>query len=80
MWSELVSPENVDSRIWPSTAAIAERFWSPQDVKDVGSMYRRLDVVSRELDWVGVNARLQLPVDAHSSGRGALPGGARDAG
>jgi len=62
MWSELVSPENVDSRIWPSTAAIAERFWSPQVVKDVGSMYRRLDVVSRELDWVGVTHHSSYPL------------------
>jgi hexosaminidase len=54
MWSELVTPENIDSRIWPSAAAIAERFWSPQDVKAVDSMYRRLEVVSHELDWVGV--------------------------
>ena len=25
MWSEYVTPESVDSRIWPRTAAIAER-------------------------------------------------------
>ncbi len=25
MWSELVTPETVDSRIWPRSAAIAER-------------------------------------------------------
>ena len=54
MWSEYVSPENIDSRIWPRTAAIAERLWSPQDVTDVNSMYQRLDYVSRWLDWLGL--------------------------
>jgi hexosaminidase len=54
MWSEYVSPENIDSRIWPRTAAIAERLWSPQDVTDVNSMYQRLAEVSRWLDWLGL--------------------------
>ena len=54
MWAELVTPETVDSRIWPRTAAIAERFWSPASVNDVESMYRRLAVISRYLDWTGV--------------------------
>jgi hexosaminidase len=62
MWSEIVTPEDIDSRIWPSAAAVAERFWSPQDVQDVGSMYRRLDVVSRELDWVGVTHHSSYPL------------------
>lgn len=57
MWGEFVSPENVDSRIWPRAAAVAERLWSPQDVNDVASMYRRLDEVSGELDRLGLTHR-----------------------
>lgn len=53
MWGEWVSPETIDSRIWPRTAAIAERLWSPQGVNDVADMYRRLGLVSARLDEAG---------------------------
>jgi len=53
MWSELVSPETIDSRIWPRTAAIAERLWSPASVRDVEDMYRRLALVSVRLEETG---------------------------
>jgi hexosaminidase len=59
MWSEYVNWENIDNRIWPRTAAIAERYWSPQSVTDVNSMYARLDVISQRLDWVGLTHRSQ---------------------
>jgi hexosaminidase len=57
MWSEMVTPENVDSRIWPRMAAIAERFWSPQDTRDIASMYARMEGESMRLEAVGLQHR-----------------------
>lgn len=54
MWAEQLNPETVDSRVWPRTMAIAERFWSPQSDRDVADMYRRLRPVSLELEDVGL--------------------------
>ncbi|WP_020526867.1 family 20 glycosylhydrolase [Flexithrix dorotheae] len=53
-WGELVTQLTVDSRIWPRSAAIAERFWSPANVKDVESMYKRMEVVGRQLEELGL--------------------------
>ncbi len=61
MWSEFVTPENVDSRIWPRTAAIAERFWSPRNTRDVESMYTRLALISQKLNYYGLQHNSSYP-------------------
>ena len=54
MWGEQIDEETVDSRVWPRTVAVAERFWSPQNDTDVNDMYRRLRSASLELEDLGL--------------------------
>jgi hexosaminidase len=54
MWTEQAGPQTIDSRIWPRTAAIAERLWSPRNVDSVNDMYRRLAVESLRLEALGL--------------------------
>ncbi len=54
MWSEQITPETIDSRIWPRLAVVAERLWSPGNVRDVADMYRRLGRVSVQLEELGL--------------------------
>jgi len=53
MWTEYATPENIGGHVWPRSAAIAERLWSPAEVTDIDSMYQRLAVVSRDLAYYG---------------------------
>ena len=66
-------PETIDSRIWPRMAAIAERFWSPREVTDVDDMYRRLAVVSADLELAGSRHRTGQDLLMRNLSRGGDP-------
>jgi len=53
MWTEQTTPRDIDSRVWPRAAAVAERLWSPGEVSNVDDMYRRLTVESLRLEALG---------------------------
>lgn len=54
MWSELVTPQTIDSRIWPRTAAIAERLWSAKEIDDYLNMRHRLEPNNQYLEELGI--------------------------
>jgi hexosaminidase len=58
LWTEHISPENLDLRLWPRAAVVAERLWSPQQDRDVSSMYARLPAALRHLKTVGIDPEL----------------------
>jgi len=59
LWTEHVSADNLDLRLWPRAAAIAERLWSPQQVRDIDSMYSRLEAAGRHLKSVDIDLELR---------------------
>jgi hexosaminidase len=54
LWSELISDEMVDARLWPRALALAERFWSPSSVRDPNDMYGRATIVMDEFRLLGL--------------------------
>ena len=54
LWTEIVTEEMLDGRLWPAAAIVAERFWSPASVRDTAEMYRRLLIVQDGLRLAGL--------------------------
>jgi hexosaminidase len=58
LWTEIITEEMLDHRLWPRAAAVAERLWSPRSVHDPDDMRRRLFAVLPELRRAGLRDRL----------------------
>jgi hexosaminidase len=54
LWSELVSDEMLDGRLWPRAAVVGERLWSPASFRDPDDMLRRLAVATEEFRALGL--------------------------
>jgi hexosaminidase len=56
-WGEIRDDWNIDLCIWPRSAAIAERLWSPAGAvaeTDIEDVYRRMEVTSGRLHQMGM--------------------------
>lgn len=55
-WTEQLGPGGLDARMWPRTAALAERLWSDRSEGAVVDVYLRLDTHRQRLVARGVRA------------------------
>jgi hexosaminidase len=58
LWSEMISDEMLDGRVWPRAAAVAERLWSPAEVRDPADLTHRLGPTLLELRALGLQDKL----------------------
>lgn len=72
MWSEWADARIYDFRVWPRAAAVAERLWSPREVRDVSDMYRRLARVDQWLVETGLQHHAWPRFDGYSPEQAAV--------
>jgi hexosaminidase len=52
-WTEIADKTNIETRIWPRAAAVAEKLWSSAS-DETSDLYRRLFTLSDQLDERGI--------------------------
>ena len=54
MWSEIVDQSTMESRIWPSALAVAERLWSSYENCNTKNLYIKAPFISNQLQEFGL--------------------------
>eukprot|EP00358_Blepharisma_japonicum_P003780 CAMPEP_0202947410 /NCGR_PEP_ID=MMETSP1395-20130829/11575_1 /ASSEMBLY_ACC=CAM_ASM_000871 /TAXON_ID=5961 /ORGANISM="Blepharisma japonicum, Strain Stock R1072" /LENGTH=362 /DNA_ID=CAMNT_0049648645 /DNA_START=500 /DNA_END=1584 /DNA_ORIENTATION=- len=62
MWAELVNDWNIDGKIWPRAAGLAERYWSPNSKVNVPSLVTSLNSLIVAMNTQGIGAS---PITGH---------------
>ncbi len=61
VWGENINSMTMENRIWPRSYAIAERFWSSEDLTDEASMYKRMRAIDT---WSEISLDMRHHADA----------------
>lgn len=71
-WTEQLDPGGLDARMWPRTAALAERLWSDRAEGAVADVYLRLDTQRARLVARGIKAGSLWPQWCSQNPHGCL--------
>ncbi|NOH30228.1 family 20 glycosylhydrolase [Vibrio mediterranei] len=61
VWGENINSMTMENRIWPRSYAIAERFWSSENLTDEASMYKRMRAID---NWSEISLGMRHHADA----------------
>ncbi|MGR5296787.1 family 20 glycosylhydrolase [Vibrio mediterranei] len=61
VWGENINSMTMENRIWPRSYAIAERFWSNEELTDEASMYKRMRAID---NWSEISLGMRHHADA----------------
>lgn len=59
-WTEWMTQENIEARMWPRTATVAERLWSPASQRSFGSFLNRLQYFDTFVSAAGSQHHAQM--------------------
>ena len=75
LWTELVSPELLDTKLWPRLLVVAERFWSPAGSQHIAALPTRLQQIDDYAQQIGLLHRQQAQASLQQWATRVLTGG-----